>query len=264
MNKILDLAKKITVDAGAETLKSFKQDHTLKHKGEATNFATEADLASEKLIFTEVKKRFPDHNFISEEMGFVKGGGKYTWVVDPIDGTFNFSHGQPLWGVECAVFEGNEPIIGVMYFPVLKELFYASKDGGAFLNQEKIKVSSSPNIDSSLVAFSTAYPSQRKKQKFPFENFMRKFDAITSISLSTAYDLAAVSCGRVDGFIEEITCAWDIAGGVVLIEEAGGVTTDWKGAPIKWNLSNLNHYYEIIGANRMLQPKIRAKFNEIL
>lgn len=263
MKDIAQIAKEAVLLAGKEALTYFRKEHIYHHKGEDTNFATEADLAAEKVLFDIVKTTFPGHNFLSEEMGLADKRGEYTWVVDPIDGTFNFSHGQPLWGVECGIFKENKPIMGFLYFPVLNELFWAEKGKGAYLGQEKISVSNLEKLSSSLIAFSTAYPAQRKLQKFPFEKFMRKFDSVTSLSLSTAYDLAAVAGGRVDGFIEEITCIWDIAGGVVLVEEAGGKVSDWSGNPISWE-PRKNKYYEIIGANPHLHGLIIEKFNDLI
>ncbi len=259
----LAFAKIAAQKAGETTLKYFKKEHDYHHKGEASNFATEADLASEKVIFNLLKKHFPKHNFLSEEMGMVDNNSDYTWVADPIDGTVNFSHGQVLWGVELALFFKSEPIIGVVYLPILNELFYTQKGKGAFLNGRKIRVSAEADIEKSLMGIETAYPSGRKLQKFPFELFIRNIPSVLGLSLSTAYDLAALADARIDGFVEEITCIWDIGAGALLVEEAGGKITDWKGKPIKWELGTDKHY-STIASNGILHKEIISRLKSYL
>ena len=263
MKDLLKISQEAVLAAGKMSLSYFQKEHTYHHKGEDANFATEADLASEKMIYQIVRKNFPGHNFLSEEMGLVDKNGEYTWVVDPIDGTVNFSHGQPLWGVECGIFKNSVPIIGLLYFPVLKEFYFAQQGKGAYLNNKKIIVSAINKTSKSLIALSVAYPAQRKLQKLPYEKIIRETDLVISQSMSTAYDLAALGGGRIDGFIEEITCIWDIAGGVVLLEEAGGKITDWRGRPLAWEIKKHKNY-DLISANKVLYPKLFKEFNTLL
>ncbi|MCL5675894.1 MAG: inositol monophosphatase [Patescibacteria group bacterium] len=261
--EFLDLAREAAEKAGKTAMSYFKKEHTFHHKGEPSNFCTEADLHSEKVIFELVKKHFPKHSFLSEEMGLVNNGSEYTWVVDPIDGTVNFSHGQPLWGVEIAVFKNNMPFIGVVYLPVLNELYFAQKGQGAFLNGEKIGTSRTKKLESSLIGLEVNYPAGRKVQKFPFEKFIRNIPAVLGMSASTAFDLVAIARGGMDGFVEEEAYIWDIAGGMVLVEEAGGKVTDWKGKALVWKLDT-EKLYQHIASNGILHTEILERFKSYL
>ncbi len=258
---ILKLAKKVGEKAGKVALSYFNKEHIYHHKGHLSNFATEADLASEKIIYDLVRKNFPDHNFLSEEMGLVDKHGEYTWVVDPIDGTVVFSRGLPLWGIAISVFKNNEPIIGVINFPVFKELYYGQKNKGAFLNKAKLSVNKEDNLEKSLVALEYSYPDYRPKQKFPFEVFLRHFPGLVSNFLSTVLDLAAVASGKIEGLVEETPRIWDISAGVLMIEEAGGKVTDWEGKKIKWEI-RLDKKYNIIASNGVLHEKLVRNLEE--
>ncbi|MBI3980960.1 inositol monophosphatase [Candidatus Microgenomates bacterium] len=262
MTNLLKTAQEGVLKAGKAALALFRKEHEYHHKGEDANFSTEADLESEKILYEMVKDKFPKHNFLSEEMGLVDCGSDWTWVIDPIDGTFNFSHGQPLWGVECGIFKGDKPVIGVLYFPVLKELYFAQKEKGAYLDKEPLAVSKIGRLSQALIALSLSYPAQRKLQKLPYEKLIHQGELMISQSLSTAYDLAAVASGRTDGFIEELTCIWDIAGGVVLIEEAGGKVTDWEGKKLVWEIRK-NKLYNLIATNSLIYKPLREKFDHL-
>lgn len=261
--EFLTLAQEAGIKAGKVALSYFKKEHTFHHKGELANFATEADLACEKTIFDLARKHFPQHSFLSEEMGLVKKNSEFTWVVDPIDGTVNFSHGQPLWGVEIALFKGNKPFLGVIYLPVFNELYYGQKGLGSFKNGEKISVSRIDNIEKSLIGFEVDYPSGRKSQKFPFAQFIKNTPAVLGLSTSTAYDLVSISRGSMDGFVEEKAYNWDIAGGVVLAQEAGGKVTDWEGKPLVWELNTIK-MYDHIASNGVLHKEILERLNSYL
>lgn len=273
MKNFLAVAQESCFKAGKEALNYFNKEHTFHHKGELANFATEADLASEKVIFEMVQKNFPKHNFLSEEMGLVDNKNEYTWVVDPIDGTVNFSHGQVLWGVSMALFKKDKPIMGVIYMPVLKELFWAEKGKGAWVRREmgemgeigegeKIGVSGEKVLEKSLMGAELDYPATRPKQKFPMEKFFRYFPTPITNYLSTVYELTSLASGRMDGFIEESPYIWDIGAGVLMVEEAGGKVTDWEGKPIIWDLGGKKHY-NIIVSNGILHKEILIKFKSL-
>ncbi|MBI3384649.1 hypothetical protein HY030_00465 [Candidatus Gottesmanbacteria bacterium] len=177
---ILDFAKQAAEEGGKAALSYFNKEHTYHHKGHLSNFATEGDLASEKVIYDIVRKNFPRDNFLSEEMGLVDNSGEYTWVVDPIDGTVAFSRRLPLWGIAISLFKGDEPILGVINFPVFKEMYWCEKNKGAFLNNKKINVNTVSDLQKSLVALEYSYADNRPKQKFPFDAFLRNFPGMVS------------------------------------------------------------------------------------
>lgn len=261
--ELINLAKVAVEKAGKAAFKYFNKVHTLHHKGELANFATEADLESEQIIYNLVRKYFPKHNFLSEEMGLVDNSSEYTWVVDPIDGTVNFSHGQPLWGPEIALFKNNQPFLGVIYIPVLKELYYGEKGQGSYKNGKKIHVSQTSNLGKSLIGFEVDYPKGRKSQKFPYEKFIRNMPSVLGMSTSTAFDLVAIARGSMDGFVEEEAYNWDIAGGVVLVEEAEGMVTDWQGKPLVWEL-NTTKIYNHICSNGVLHKELLERLQSYL
>lgn len=260
---LINLAKEAAEKAGKTALTYFQKEHIFHHKGELANFATEADLACEKVIYDLVKKNYPDHNFLSEEMGIVDNSSEYTWVVDPIDGTVAFSHGWPLWGVSIALFKEKQPVMGVINLPLLQEMCFCKKGKGVFCNGKKIRVSGEDVLAKSLVATEFSYPNARPKQKFPFENFYRHFPAVIATTICTVLDFTYLACGKVEGLIEETPLIWDIAAGSILLEEAGGKITDWQGKPIVWELTTEKHY-DIIASNRILHKEILERFNSYL
>jgi myo-inositol-1(or 4)-monophosphatase len=200
------------------------------------DYATEADRLAEVEIVKELRRAHPDYAVLAEESGHSKGNrgpGRYTWVIDPLDGTSNFLHGFPHWCVSIALCEGAEPVHGVIYDPLRNELFTASRGGGAQLNGKKIRVGERKELDGAMLATGFA-PRERKRAD-------AQLDCIKSLLVqaedirragSAALDLAYVAAGRFDGYFEAGLKSWDIAAGVLLVREAGGRVGDFRGAPI--------------------------------
>ena len=175
-----------------------------------TDFVTNSDLKTEKVIIQELTKGRPDYSIISEENGIKKNrDSKNTWVIDPIDGTVNFLHGIPHFATSIALKHENQIISGLIFDPIKDEMFYAEKNNGAYLNNKRIKVSKKNNIQECL--FATSGTVERK-----MEISYRK-------SGSAALDMAYIACGRYDGYFQRNLNLWDIAAGLILVEEAGGV-----------------------------------------
>ena len=178
-----------------------------------TDFVTNADLKAEKIIIEELKKARPNYSFLSEEKG--KNNNKDTnnvWIIDPIDGTVNFLHGIPHFAISIALKSNNEIISGLVYDPIKDEMFFAEKDNGAFLNNHRIKVSNKNKINECLFATGG---------KIESEYFLpsRK-------SGCAALDMAYVASGRYDGYFQNNLNLWDIAAGIVLVKEAGGLLNE--------------------------------------
>jgi myo-inositol-1(or 4)-monophosphatase len=180
------------------------------------------DRKAEEAILGIVQERFPDHAILSEEAGSIPADSEYLWVIDPLDGTMNYSRHIPLWGTSIGLMRAGEEILGVIYDPLHDELFSAEKGRGAFLNGKPIHVNDQSRIESSAVAFGFAAEE---------ELFRRGHEAVTRISgkvgkvrdLGTAVlHLAYVACGRLEGFCELGLNLWDLAAGTVIIREAGG------------------------------------------
>lgn len=207
----------------------------VKHKSTYWDLVTEADLASEAYIIRAIKESFPDHSILSEEAGLYKQvlASRYEWLIDPLDGTTNFTHQYPMFSISMGLLEDGIPTLGIVYNPISDELFVASKGKGATLNQKAIHVSSSNALEESLLSTGFAY--DRKETK---ENNYAEFCHITNISQgvrrggSAALDLAFVAAGRLDGYWERGLKPWDTAAGVVLVQEAGGVCSSYEGESI--------------------------------
>lgn len=220
----LDLAKA----SGQMLMDGLGRVKDIGHKGEI-DLVTEADRRSEELIVGRLRETFPDHSIIAEEGGG-DGGSEYLWLVDPLDGTTNYAHGFPWFSISIALLKGGEPILGVIYNPVLDELFWAEKGGEAWLNGERIFVSRISELSYSFLA--TGFPYDIRESEVNnldhFSHFTLKALAIRRAG-SAALDLAYLACGRFDGFWELKLHAWDVAAGFLLVREAGGRVTDFKG-----------------------------------
>jgi myo-inositol-1(or 4)-monophosphatase len=214
----------------AEILRFFNNDFKISNKEGVNNLVTEADHASEKAILDVIKKNFPDHFILSEEVGEIKMDSEYKWIVDPIDGTVNFAHGIPLNCVSIGIEHQSEVIMGAVYNPHINELFFAEKGNGATLNDKPIRVSAeTKTINACLVTgFPYTYINIPNGPLEIFERFIRKGVPVRRLG-SAAIDLCWVAAGRFDGFYEHKLEAWDSAAGYLIVEEAGGTVTDFEG-----------------------------------
>ena len=195
-----------------------------------SDYVTEVDVLAEKTIIDHIKKSFPSHQIMAEESSNDYKKAEYLWIIDPLDGTTNFIHGFPVVAISIALMYKGELVLGVVHDPIRQEIFYAEKNGGAFLNGRKIKVSSTKLPELSLIA--TGFPFRNKQYIDPYIKIFREL--LFSVSDlrrpgAAAIDLAYVASGRVDGFFEFSLSPWDIAAGIVLIKEAGGCVSDFKG-----------------------------------
>lgn len=229
---MLNFAIQTARDAGQILLEKFGRKINITMKGDI-NLVTEADLASEKLIIERIKSYHPKHSILAEESGnaVVYGDSKWKWIIDPLDGTTNYAHGYPCFCVTLALEHEGEIVIGVTYDPTRNELFAAEKGQGTTLNNKPVKVSAAENLGDSLIC--TGFPYDFKQK----ENFARHLTEFLLNSRgvrrdgSAAIDMAYVACGRFDGFWEEGLNAWDVAAGVLMINEAGGQVTYYDGSP---------------------------------
>ena len=181
-------------------------------KGPA-DFVTNADLKAEKIILEELKKARPHYSIISEESGVEKNKDKNnTWIIDPIDGTINFLHGIPHFAISIALKSKNEIISGIIFDPIKNEMFYAEKNSGSFFNNQRIRVSKKNSLEECLFA------TNHVGTKFT--------DLNVRYTGCAALDLAYVAAGRFDGYFHNNINIWDIAAGVLLVEEAGGKVND--------------------------------------
>ena len=174
-----------------------------------SDFVTNADIKAEKIIIEELKKAKPNYSILSEEKGIENNKDSKTWIIDPIDGTINFLHGIPHFAISIALKDDEEIIAGLIYDPIKDEMFYAEKNNGAFFNNQRIRVSKKNNISECL--FVTG-----GKIETNYDFSFRK-------SGSAALDLAYVAAGRYDGYFQKKLNIWDIAAGIIILKEAGGL-----------------------------------------
>jgi myo-inositol-1(or 4)-monophosphatase len=198
----------------------------------AYDLVTETDRASERLIVDRLRSHFPTHAIVAEEGGGQEGTSEYCWYVDPLDGTTNFAHGFPVFNATLALERAGELIAGVIVDPTRDEVFSAELGSGAFLNQRRIHVSKAARIEDSLAA--TGFPSRKRHQNVNIHFYYQL--AMLSHGVrragAAAIDLAYVACGRLDLFWEFALNPWDVAAGILLVREAGGVVTDMHGGPV--------------------------------
>ncbi len=208
-------------------------------KGPA-DFVTNSDIRAEKIIIDELKKAKPNYSIISEENGIENNKDlDNTWIIDPIDGTINFLHGVPHFAISIALKSKNEIITGLIFDPIKDEMFYAEKNNGAFFNNHRIRVSKKNELNNCLFATGG-------KLENDLEIQYRK-------SGCAALDLAYVAAGRYDGFFQKNLNLWDIAAGIILIKEAGGLVNEI-------NLS-LNKNIKIIASSTDINSKLIQKLN---
>ena len=228
MERFKEIAIDLAQASGQMLMGSLGRVKEVSHKGEI-DLVTELDRRSEELIVGRLRRAFPHHAIIAEESGG-EGGAEYLWLVDPLDGTTNYAHGLPWFTVSIGLLRGGKPILGVVYNPPLDELFWAERGKGAWLNGGKIEVSRTTQLSQSLLA--TGFPYDIRVSEVNnldhFSHFSLQALAIRRAG-SAALDLAYLACGRFDGFWELKLHPWDMAAGSLLIEEAGGDVTDFKG-----------------------------------
>jgi myo-inositol-1(or 4)-monophosphatase len=225
-------------EAGKILMKHYGRLRRIEHKGEI-DLVTVADRESERAIKRILRRAFPEHGVLAEESGLAALAGRgrgqrqtaqYLWIVDPLDGTTNYSHTFPAFSVSIALQAGGEIVLGGVYAPFQDEMFWAEKGKGARLNGRRIRVSRTPRLSESLVV--TGFPYDRRKNVKRYLRYVEEFLLASHGVLrvgSAALDLCSVACGRLDGFWEEKLFPWDTAAGKLIVEEAGGKITDFKG-----------------------------------
>jgi myo-inositol-1(or 4)-monophosphatase len=230
---MLNFAIETARDAGQILLEKFGRNLTITKKGDI-NLVTEADLASEALIIERIRSHYPQHSILAEEAGeavVIGSGSTWKWIIDPLDGTTNYAHGYPCFCVTLALEHDGEIVVGVTFDPTRNELFAAERGQGASLNNKPIRVSSTDELGNALIV--TGFPYDIKHR----EDFARHLTEMLLTSRgvrrdgSAAIVMAYVACGRFDGFWEQGLNPWDVAAGVLLIEEAGGQVSYYDGSP---------------------------------
>ena len=237
MNKLKATLEKALLEAGAIMNRKFFLPKKVEYKSRA-NLVTQTDRDAEKKIADIIFRVFPNHVLLGEETANVRPGTfvkarplPYKWIVDPIDGTTNFAHGLPIVSVSIALEQDGVVTMGGVWNPLLKEMFFAELGKGAFLNGKKIRVSKTPDLESSLLV--TGFPYD--KSRFAFNRIMKSVEEFLMVSHgirrlgSAAIDLCYIACGRFDGYWESKLQPWDQAAGALVAREAGARLTNFRG-----------------------------------
>lgn len=229
---MLNFASHIAREAGRILMERFGRVRVMQKQNDI-DLLTEADLASERYLIEQIRTYYPRHAILAEESGTTEvADAEYKWVLDPLDGTTNYAHGYPCFGVSIGLEHHGKLLIGVVYDPTRDELFAAERDAGATLNGRRMQVSETAELRRALVC--TGFPySVRERADFTREwrNFTLHAHGIRRDG-SAALDLAYVAAGRFDGFWEDGLNAWDMAAGALLVTEAGGTVTNYDGGPL--------------------------------
>lgn len=235
LNPVVTIMVKAARQGGNVLLRSInKLDSLNVVQKERLDYASEVDADAEKAVIKELKRAYPDYSVLGEESGGQAGkNGRYTWVIDPLDGTSNYLRGFPHYCVSIALVDNGEPTDAVIFDPLRNELFTASRGSGAQLNERRIRVSDRKDLAGTTIGTGFA-PRERARAGAQLECVRELLVQAEDVRRtgSAALDLAYVACGRSDAYFEAGLKAWDIAAGVLLVREAGGKACDYRGANI--------------------------------
>jgi len=252
----LDAARRIAVKAGEMLRRNQSGRRDIRFKDGAGNLVTDMDHASEELIVTALRREFPDHAIVAEESGSV-GVSPHRWYIDPIDGTTNYAHGFPVWAVTLAYERDGYVEAGVTYAPILNEIYWARRGGGAWRNGRRIRVSGCRRLEHALLCTGFSYqPALRKVNLRYFARFLMKARAIRRVG-AASLDLCWTAAGAFDGFWEMRLGPWDMAAGILILEEAGAKVSDLDGAPLDFKRGDL------VGANPHVHRQMLAVLRSV-
>lgn len=233
-SNFLLFAKELAKEAGAIHMKYFGNISSLEKKSSNIDLVTKADLESEKYIINKINKKFPNHSILAEESGYKNKENEYQWVIDPLDGTTNFTHNLPIFSVSIGLVKKDTgTICAVVYNPAADKCFYAEYGKGAYLNKKEIQCTSSNTLSESLLV--TGFPYLHDKRydiSFDiFKNFYDKTRGLRRLG-AASLDLCFVAMGRFDGFYEFELKPWDVCAGSLIATEAGASVTDWDNSEL--------------------------------
>ena len=244
----INLITKACMKASKSLIRDFGEIENLQVSSKGPgDFVTSADKRTEKILIEELQKAHPDYGIITEETGIInKSNTSNRWIIDPIDGTFNFMNGIPQFAISVGYEEENEIKCGVIFNPIMNELFCAEKGNGAYLNNSRIRVSNKSKIKDALIVTGGPKGASEIKEKI-FSEYISVSNNVANVRKfgSAALDVAYVACGRFDGYWQRELNYWDIAAGIIILKEAGGFVDFFeedKNAPLKKNILASNSF----------------------
>ncbi len=250
MKKTLAFILELAHEVGTYIKKKAYTKKHISYKGEV-DLITQFDKQSQDMIVRALTKKFPDFGILSEENINRTTGTATKWIVDPLDGTTNFAHGLPIWTISIALEVEGEIVLGVVYDPTRDEMFSALKNGGAFVNRKRMMVSKVKKLSESLLVTGFPYDVRTSAENNlnHFSNFAIRAQAVRRLG-SAALDLCYTACGRFDGYWELKLSPWDQAAGSLMLKEAGGKITDFRGRPFDI------YGDEVLGTNGLIHSQM--------
>jgi myo-inositol-1(or 4)-monophosphatase len=259
LNNVKENLISITLEAGEILKKYFYADSLIAFEKEGVDFTTEADREVDAFLVRKLKELYPQTEFLTEETS----SGDYSafldkdnlWVIDPLDGTTNFSRKNPHFSISIALVNKGKPVLGIVYLPILNNLYFADKDG-AFLNEKPISVSSVTNLREVIIACDWSWDLEKRKEMVQWLSNINSYVRQIKSMGSTVADLASLAEGEIDAYIHSGTKPWDVAVSALLIEKAGGKVTNSKGS--EWNI----FIPDIVATNGLLHEDIVKMANK--
>jgi myo-inositol-1(or 4)-monophosphatase len=245
-----ELIESLARKAGDALMKHFRQDWALlKERGTAKKVATTYDKEVDRLIVGEIKRNYPHHSLLTEESGFLQGDPDWLWIVDSLDGTGNFANFNPLFSVCLALMHRSELLLGAAYAPAIDEFYFAEKGQGAYLNGVKIRVSDISDLSQSYILYCEGGDTNKVRTG---EFLHRVYPHVTDIRKlgSAGLETAWVAAGKREAYFTTGIEPWDVAAGVLLVQEAGGKVSDFQGYPWQPQTGDL------LFSNKKLHEKI--------
>ena len=255
LSRIKQVAEEAAIEAGKFILTRRDMVKEIIHKKGKTDLVTDVDKKSEAMIIERIRSEFPLHSILAEESGEDITDSDIKWIIDPLDGTTNFAHTLPIFCVSIGVMVNDRILIGIVYDPNRDELFAAEDGRGAFLNGNKISVSSNARVEESLISTGFAYDIMKKAENIKkFTTMINNAQAVRRPG-SAAIDLCYVACGRFDGFWEAYLSPWDTAAGKIIVQEAGGKISKFHNE--EYNIFD----NELLASNGIIHNEMVELFN---
>jgi len=252
LNDVYSVAIAAAYQAGKILYKNYGKLKHVQKKGDI-DLVTEADLASEKVITSIIQQHYPDHGIIAEESGIQTSQTPYEWIIDPLDGTTNYAHQIPIFAVSIAFVIHKEPVVGVVFNPVVQDLFTSIKDQGARYNGQSIAVSQTNQLSESVLV--TGFPYNLLEIIDPliarFSSCLQSAQAVRRLG-AAALDLCFIASGRFEGFWEQNLKPWDTAAGMLIAREAGAHITNFSNEPFHYEMP------EILATNGLVHQELLA------
>lgn len=242
--------------AGQLQLDNFQKNIEINSKDRKIDLVTEVDKKSEKILVEEISSAYPEHSIIAEEGSNKSNDSRYRWIIDPLDGTVNYVHGFPIFAISLALYKDEQPEYGVVYLPYFDDIYSAQRGQGSYYNDKRIRVNEEYNVKDGIIA--TGFPYSHQESNEALELFNKILPEAGGIRRTgaAAYDLCQVASGVFSGFWEIELNLWDIAAGILIIEEAGGIITDFNGKTLRTNSE------QVIAGSQKVNKKLRELLNK--